>query len=227
MSTEISEQEFNITRDPALFPTELLAAKCAAIYLEIVDVNRYHTSETGAFPQNHASLKIDFEDPILGIRGLCLDAKLSELEPSHDKEHNPMGAVCIKPVRWTHQSPGSLRTLKIRSKYGFLFREIFDLIVKKKMTYFSFVSIDRQFFGCRDFIAQLLSVLEDEGLVESAVDKAEVKDMPGIVSVYEVLGRRFGRGRVEWCPIYKGEFLIYKRINLENIEYSPAENLEL
>jgi hypothetical protein len=149
---EVQEEVYNITQGADLFPTEFLAARCSAIYLELLDPNRHHTAQTGEFPRNHASLKIDFAEPVSGYRGLCLDVQLAEDEQSHDSEHEPRGMVCIKLVRWTHRSPSSLRTLRIRSKDGLLFGEIFNLILEKRMTYFSFISINRQFFGCRDFI---------------------------------------------------------------------------
>ncbi|CAH0030237.1 unnamed protein product [Clonostachys rhizophaga] len=224
---EVQEEVYNITQSADLFPTEFLAARCSAIYLELLDPNRHRTAETGEFPLNHASLKIDFEEPVSGYRGLCLDVQLAEDEPSHDGEHNPRGVVCIKLVRWTHRSPSSLRTLRIRSKDGLLFGEIFNLIVNKRMIYFSFISDDRQFFGCRDFIAQVISVLESEGLVESKLDRNETKDMLNSIStVYDVLGRRFGQGYDKWCPIYKGEFLLYTHINLDKIEYSRVPDFE-
>ncbi|KAL7623751.1 hypothetical protein AAE478_005304 [Parahypoxylon ruwenzoriense] len=201
----------------------LLDKVVAKFYVEFFKVATDGTSVgDNANSTNHAVLKVDFGENLGNYKGarISMDINFEASSTGSDggePSYKP-GELILKPVSYISVSNRSARTCETTIKQGVRLGEIMECISSQGLNDFSFVTINDRYYGCRDFMKGLIN----PGIIWSFPNTPELPK--GIVSVFETLGMRFSDKAYSACPVDKGRFHSYTRIeNSEQLPYLGSE----
>ncbi|KXJ84754.1 hypothetical protein Micbo1qcDRAFT_227635 [Microdochium bolleyi] len=212
MSRAIPAEGFNLTENPSAVPNNLLAARCQSLYVEFLQVSAQGALVEGA--KNHVVLKVDFEHITARCRGVRISMDIDQdLELEDDGTGLKPGKMMVKPVSYRGASTSSARSFELPLQRQTTLQAIISPFVGYGLQDFYFQEVADRYYGCRDFMY---------------VSPRTRSDLAGLVfessHIYSALGMRFQSGLTNYCPIDKGEFSGYIRVEEVYMPYCRAQD---
>ncbi|KAI1807553.1 hypothetical protein F4811DRAFT_549630 [Daldinia bambusicola] len=221
------EARFDLTvNDLTIIPEHFLEAQCSKLYIEFltnINGNDLELLDTDDEVNTHASLKVDFVEPVGEYMGFKATMEL-ELAGARPRD----GSLIVKLLPYFGTSISSIRSFSFGLRGSVTMLQIIDAMTSESLEHFRFgFDPDGDFCGCRDFTVQAIYQLRVRGYVDPGVQavysrEPEIRDG---LTAYDVLAMRFSYGgRPFECPVDKGEFLIYERVEEPYMKYRADDD---
>ncbi|KAK8006943.1 hypothetical protein PG989_000933 [Apiospora arundinis] len=123
------------------------------------------------------------------------------------------GQLLIKPLQYLGESKRSSRTFQIDFAEGITLAKLFSEIQSSNIFCFAFGAPFDKFYGCRDFVIQLLWAWRSQGYTRGEIlsHNPVEEGLPSAnTNIFEALGYRYifePRGKPVASPIIRGMFL--------------------
>ncbi|KEZ45346.1 hypothetical protein SAPIO_CDS2159 [Scedosporium apiospermum] len=195
MPLDFPSEGYNLTEDPEVLPENLLRTECLKVFVEFLQTSG------AANAKNHVILKIDFKTTCEGYRGtrISMDVKFDLVARGLMTRSRGISVHPNLPLSY-----------------------IIDTLLHHRLHDFYFTNINARYYGCRDFIAQALTVLRSQTYIDPYIVRSipTNPEMP-VDSVFDALGMRFRGGGFSAFPIDRGSFAEFQRVE-EGLPYDGS-----
>ncbi|KAK7425173.1 hypothetical protein QQX98_000088 [Neonectria punicea] len=215
----MEDEGYNLTEDPEDLPLVYRDAICDRLFVEFLKLSEEREGK------NHAILKVDFKDNVDGsYEGarimMTVEFEITIVESNGSRSAHQPGKLLVKPVKYQQASHKSIRTCEVSIAPGLSLGYIIDTLLRSNLHYFYFITIHGQYFGCRDFVAQALHVLERAQCINPGIeDSTGDSPTPFVFDIHDTLGMRYTRDSVAVSPMDRGHFPYYTRIEAPYMPY--------
>ncbi|KAI0866665.1 hypothetical protein F4860DRAFT_509061 [Xylaria cubensis] len=202
--------------------------RIGSIYVEFLRLDSRDTpARLRNLLKNHAIIKVDFTSPYGNTEHDRYDGARIHLETKVEISDGPYqpGELFVKPARYPAASYSTARTCRIDLQANITLDHLLWVIESNNLQYFSFVVLNQKYYGCRDFVTQLVYQLYLQGYTTGRIlDSVPVDPElpPGINNICQAIGYRYMShpvGTPYVFPIERGHFDYYERIETPDMRY--------
>ncbi|KAL1865602.1 hypothetical protein VTK73DRAFT_5141 [Phialemonium thermophilum] len=180
--------------------------------------------------KNHAILKVDLTSGYDGFEGVRITMlpnwEVASDGPPKGPSYKP-GQCFVKPVRYSGPSNSTARTCQFDFAQGVPLEWLLAVIEDNNLHRFYFVDLNDKYYGCRDFVTQLLYQLFVAAYTTGSIIGTYPEE-PGlpeeVTNICATLGYRYMAeplGMPYPCPIDRGYFSHYWRVEEPYMPYEP------
>ncbi|KAI0549368.1 hypothetical protein F4679DRAFT_584712 [Xylaria curta] len=202
--------------------------KIGSMYVEFLRMDSVNTpAQLRNLLKNHAIIKVDFTSPYGSTSQNSYDGARINLEAKVQLSDGPYqpSELFVKPARYPAESYSTARTFRIDLQEDITLDHLLWVIESNNLQYFSFVVLDHKYYGCRDFVTQLMCQLYQQGYTTGTILDTipRYPELPqGVTNICQALGYRYMShpiGTPYVRLIERGHFDYYERIETADMPY--------